>query len=223
MMFRFLKIFSVCATLLFANVAPAETTAKPVILVFGDSLSAAYGIPKEKGWVNLLAQRLSVQRVKDNQLPYEVANASVSGETTAGGISRLPAALQQFKPSIVVLELGANDGLRGLPTDAMKNNLEKMIAVCKQVNARVVLLGMLIPPNYGPKYTNNFKQVYMDLSQTYKTPFVPFFLDGVSGHSDLVIEDGLHPNVIAQPKILENVWPILKPLLKKDSKEPTLD
>lgn len=209
MMFRFLKILSVCTTLFFANPTLAETTSKPVILVFGDSLSAAYGIPKEKGWVNLLAQR-----IKDKQLPYEVANASISGETTAGGLSRLPAALQQFKPSIVILELGANDGLRGLPTDAMKNNLEKMIAACKQVNARVVLLGMLIPPNYGPKYTNDFKQVYLDLSQAYKTPFVPFFLDGVSGHSDLVIEDGLHPNVIAQPKILENVWPTLKPLFK---------
>lgn len=208
MMFRFLKILSVCTTLFFADAALAETLSKPVILVFGDSLSAAYGIPKEKGWVNLLAQR-----IKDKQLPYEVANASVSGETTAGGLSRLPAAIQQFKPSIVLIELGANDGLRGLPIDAMKNNLEKMIVACKQVNARVVLLGMLIPPNYGPKYTNGFKQVYLELSQTYKTPFVPFFLDGVSGHSDLVIEDGLHPNVNAQPKILENVWPTLKTLL----------
>ncbi|TXG96032.1 MAG: arylesterase [Nevskiaceae bacterium] len=210
-MFRFLHLLIVLPALLFTSLAMAETAPKQTILFFGDSLSAAYGIPKEQGWVNLIAQRL-----KDNQLPYEVANASVSGETTAGGLSRLPAALKQFKPSIVVIELGANDGLRGLPTDAMKNNLEKMIAACKQVNARVVLLGMLIPPNYGPKYTNGFKQVYLDLSQTYKTPFVPFFLDSVSGHSDLVIEDGLHPNVIAQPKILENVWPTLKPLLKSN-------
>jgi acyl-CoA thioesterase-1 len=209
MMFRFLKILSVCITLFFAHATLAETTSKPVILVFGDSLAAAYGIPKEKGWVNLLAQR-----VKDNQLPYEVANASVSGETTAGGLSRLPAALQQFKPSIVVIELGANDGLRGLPTDAMKNNLEKMIQASKQANAQVVLLGMFIPPNYGPQYTNGFKAVYLDLSEKYKTPFVPFFLDGVSGHADLVIEDGLHPNVNAQSKLLENVWPTLKPLLK---------
>lgn len=208
MMFRFLKILSVCTTLFFAHAALAETTSKPVILVFGDSLSAAYGIPKEKGWVNLLAQR-----VKDNQLPYEVANASVSGETTAGGLSRLPAALQQFKPSIVVIELGANDGLRGLPTDAMKNNLEKMIQASRQINAQVVLLGMFIPPNYGPKYTNGFKAVYLDLSEKYKTPFIPFFLDGISGHSDLVLEDGLHPNVNAQRKILENVWPTVKPLL----------
>lgn len=209
MMFRFLKILSVCTTLFFAHAALAETTSKPVILVFGDSLSAAYGIPKEKGWVNLLAQR-----IKDKQLPYEVANASVSGETTAGGLSRLPAVLQQFKPSIVVIELGANDGLRGLPLDAMKHNLEKMIQASKQINAQVVLLGMFIPPNYGPKYTNGFKAVYLDLSEKYKTPFVPFFLDGVSGHADLVIEDGLHPNVNAQSKLLENVWPTLKPLLK---------
>ncbi|WP_245545223.1 arylesterase [Methylophilus methylotrophus] len=186
----------------------ADNAPKQTILVFGDSLSAAYGIPKEQGWVNLVAQRL-----KDNQFPYEVANASVSGETTAGGLSRLPAALQQFKPSIVVIELGANDGLRGLPLDAMKNNLEKMIQASKQIKAQVVLLGMFIPPNYGPKYTNGFKAVYLDLSEKYKTPFIPFFLDGISGHSDLVIEDGLHPNVTAQPKILENVWPTLKPLL----------
>ncbi len=208
MMFRFLKILIVLPALLLTTLAMAETTSKQTILVFGDSLSAAYGIPKEQGWVNLVAQRL-----KDNQLPYEVANASVSGETTAGGLSRLPAALKQFKPSIVVLELGANDGLRGLPLDAMKNNLEKMIQASKQVNAQVVLLGMFIPPNYGPKYTNGFKAVYLDLSEKYKTAFIPFFLDGISGHSDLVLEDGLHPNVNAQRKILENVWPTLKPLL----------
>ncbi len=208
MMFRFLKILIVLPGLLFTNLVMADNATKQTILVFGDSLSAAYGIPKEQGWVNLVAQR-----VKDNQLPYEVANASVSGETTAGGLSRLPAALKQFKPSIVVIELGANDGLRGLPLDAMKNNLEKMIQASKQINAQVVLLGMFIPPNYGPKYTNGFKAVYLDLSEKYKTPFIPFFLDGISGHSDLVLEDGLHPNVNAQRKILENVWPTLKPLL----------
>ncbi len=208
MMFRFLKILIVLPGLLFTHLVMADNAPKQTILVFGDSLSAAYGIPKEQGWVNLVAQRL-----KDNQFPYEVANASVSGETTAGGLSRLPAALQQFKPSIVVIELGANDGLRGLPLDAMKNNLEKMIQASKQIKAQVVLLGMFIPPNYGPKYTNGFKAVYLDLSEKYKTPFIPFFLDGISGHSDLVIEDGLHPNVTAQPKILENVWPTLKPLL----------
>ena len=211
MMFRFLKILIVLPGLLFTNLAMAESAPKQTILVFGDSLSAAYGIPKEQGWVNLVAQR-----VKDNQLPYEVANASVSGETTAGGLSRLPAALKQFKPSIVVIELGANDGLRGLPLDAMKSNLEKMIQASKQINAQVVLLGMFIPPNYGPKYTNGFKAVYLDLSEKYKTPFIPFFLDGISGHSDLVLEDGLHPNVNAQRKILENVWPTLKPLLSKN-------
>lgn len=212
MMFRFLKILIVLPGLLFTNLAMTESAPKQTILVFGDSLSAAYGIPKEQGWVNLVAQR-----VKDNQLPYEVANASVSGETTAGGLSRLPAALKQFKPSIVVIELGANDGLRGLPLDAMKNNLEKMIQASKQINAQVVLLGMFIPPNYGPKYTNGFKAVFLDLSEKYKTPFIPFFLDGISGHSDLVLEDGLHPNVNAQRKVLENVWPTLKPLLTKNT------
>lgn len=211
MMFRFLKILIVLPGLLFTNLVLAEAASKQTILVFGDSLSAAYRIPQTQGWVSLLGQRL-----KDNQLPYEVANASVSGETTAGGLSRFPAALKQFKPSIVVIELGANDGLRALSLDAMKTNLEKMIQASKQTNAQVVLLGMFIPPNYGPKYTNGFKAVYLDLSEKYKTPFVPFFLDGISGHSDLVLEDGLHPNVNAQRKILENVWPTLKPLLAKN-------
>ncbi|MGP1716716.1 MAG: arylesterase [Methylophilus sp.] len=191
----------------------AEAASKQTILVFGDSLSAAYHIPQSQGWVSLLAQR-----VKDNQLPYEVANASVSGETTAGGLSRLPAAIKQFKPSIVVIELGANDGLRALSLDAMKSNLEKMILASKQANAQVVLLGMFIPPNYGPRYTNGFKAAYLELAEKYKIPFIPFFLDGISGHSDLVLEDGLHPNVNAQRKILENVWPTLKPLLANNSK-----
>jgi acyl-CoA thioesterase I len=213
MMFRFLKILIVLPGLLFTHLAMAEATSKQTILVFGDSLSAAYRIPQAQGWVSLLGQR-----VKDNQLPYEVANASVSGETTAGGLSRLPAALKQFKPSIIVIELGANDGLRALPLDAMKNNLEKMIQASQQANAQVVLLGMFIPPNYGPKYTNGFKAVYLDLSEKFKIPFVPFFLDGISGHSDLVLEDGLHPNVNAQRKILENVWPTLKPLLMTNIK-----
>ena len=213
MMFRFIHLLIVLPALLFNSLAMAEAAPKQTILFFGDSLSAAYGIPKEQGWVNLVAQR-----IKDNQLPYEVANASVSGETTAGGLSRLPAALKQFKPSIVVLELGANDGLRGLPVDAMKNNLEKIIQASKQANAQVVLLGMLIPPNYGPKYTNGFKAAFLDLSDKYKTPFIPFFLDGISGHSDLVLEDGLHPNVNAQRKILGNVWPTLKPLVTSYTK-----
>lgn len=213
MMFRFLHLLIVLPALLFTSLAMAEAAPKQTILVFGDSLSAGFGIPKEQGWVNLLAQHL-----KDKQLPYEVANASVSGETTAGGLSRIPAVLKQFKPSIVVLELGANDGLRGLPLDAMKINLEKMIQTSKQINAEVVLLGMLIPPNYGPKYTNGFKDVYLDLSEKYKTPFVPFFLDGVSGHNDLLIEDGLHPNVNAQKKLLENIWPTIKPLTANTTK-----
>ncbi len=213
MMFRFLKILIVLPSLLFTHLVAAESASKQTILVFGDSLSAAYRIPQAQGWVSLLGQRL-----KDNQLPYEVANASVSGETTAGGLSRVPAALKQFKPSIVVIELGANDGLRALSLDAMKTNLEKMIQASKQANAQVVLLGMFIPPNYGPKYTNGFKAVYLDLSEKYKTPFVPFFLDGISGHSDLVLEDGLHPNVNAQRKILENVWPTLRAMLKQTHK-----
>ncbi len=209
MMFRFLKIACILTGLCLSQFAMAESS-KPVILFFGDSLSAAYGIPKPQGWVNLFAQRL-----KDKQIPYEVANASVSGETTAGGLSRLPAALKQFKPSIIVIELGANDGLRGLPVEAMKNNLEKMIHTSQAAHAQVVLFGMLVPPNYGPKYFYQFKSAFQALADQYKLPFVPFFLDGVSGHSDLVLEDGLHPNVKAQSMLLENVWPTLNGLLNK--------
>lgn len=198
---------------LLALCAPMAVTAQaaraPVILVVGDSLSAAYQIPKSQGWVSLLAQRL-----KDKRLPYEVANASVSGETSAGGLQRLGAALQQFQPSIVVIELGANDGLRGLSLQAMQHNLEQMIRSSQQARAKVVLLEMYIPPNYGPQYTQGFTAVYHQLAQQYRLTLVPFFLQGVAGQRALLLDDGLHPNAQAQPQLLENVWSSLTPLLK---------
>jgi acyl-CoA thioesterase I len=181
------------------------------ILVFGDSLSAALGLPAEQGWVALLQERVHSQGYG-----YEVINASVSGETSAGGLERLPRALQQHHPAIVVLELGANDGLRGLPVDAMRTNLAQMIYLAEQAGARVMLLGIRIPPNYGPRYTQQFTAAYTDLAREHRLPFVPFLLKDVALKPALMQGDGMHPNAAGEPHVLENVWPVLKPLLKKN-------
>lgn len=191
---------------LFGSVARAES---PVILVLGDSLSAGYGIPVEKGWVNLLQRRL-VER----GFPYRVVNASISGDTTSGGLSRLPAALELHRPAIVVLELGANDGLRGQPPMAMSRNLSRMIERSQQAGARVLLAEMRIPPNYGPLYAQKFQATFGELAQHYAIPLIPFLLDGVAGNPALIQDDGLHPRAEAQPRILDNVWAVLEPVLK---------
>lgn len=180
------------------------------ILIYGDSLSAAYGIPQQLGWVSLLQQRLD-----DQHYPYKVINASVSGETSIGGLSRLSATLNDHQPSIVILELGANDGLRGLPLTAMQANLGQIIEQSKKSGAKVLLIGMKIPPNYGAKYSQSFTQKYYQLSQEYKVPRVPFMLKGMENRPELIQDDGLHPNVQGQPIILENIWPQLKRILKK--------
>ncbi len=191
---------------LFGSAARAES---PVILVLGDSLSAGYGIPVEKGWVNLLQRRL-VER----GFPYRVVNASISGDTTSGGLSRLPAALELHRPAIVVLELGANDGLRGQPPMAMSRNLSQMIERSQQAGARVLLAEMRIPPNYGPLYAQKFQATFGELAQHYAIPLIPFLLDGVAGNPALIQDDGLHPRAEAQPRILDNVWAVLEPALK---------
>lgn len=191
---------------LFGSVARAES---PVILVLGDSLSAGYGIPVEKGWVSLLQRRL-VER----GFSYRVVNASISGDTTSGGLSRLPAALELHRPAIVVLELGANDGLRGQPPMAMSRNLSRMIEQSQQAGARVVLAEMRIPPNYGPLYAQKFQATFGELAQHYAIPLIPFLLDGVAGNPALIQDDGLHPRAEAQPQILDNVWAVLEPALK---------
>ena len=191
---------------LFGSAARAES---PVILVLGDSLSAGYGIPVEKGWVNLLQRRL-VER----GFPYRVVNASISGDTTSGGLSRLPAALELHRPAIVVLELGANDGLRGQPPMAMSRNLSQMIERYQQAGARVLLAEMRIPPNYGPLYAQKFQATFGELAQHYAIPLIPFLLDGVAGNPALIQDDGLHPRAEAQPQILDNVWAVLEPALK---------
>jgi len=200
----------VVLSLLFLMTVLPSTAAQssPVILVFGDSLSAAYGIPRELGWVNLLQQRLATQAY-----PHAVVNASVSGETTSGGLSRITAALETHQPAVVILELGANDGLRGLPTDDMRRNLAAIVTKCQQRKARVLLAGMLLPPNYGPVYARQFQQSFEDIARQYKLPTPPFLLEGIAGKAELTQEDGLHPLAEAQPRILDNLWSTLKPLL----------
>jgi acyl-CoA thioesterase-1 len=181
------------------------------ILVFGDSLSAAYGLKPEQGWVALLNERLRTQGYG-----YTVVNASVSGETTSGGLQRLPRSLELNKPQILVLELGANDALRGLPLANAKDNLSKMLELAQKAGARVLLVGMRIPPNYGPKYTADFVQMYTDLSSRYRAPLLPFLLQSVALDSGKMQDDGLHPNASGEPAVLDTLWPQLVPLLKKD-------
>jgi acyl-CoA thioesterase I len=187
----------------------ATGTEAPAILVLGDSLSAAYGIPAEQGWVNLLQRRLL-----EHGFPHRVVNASISGDTTSGGLSRLPAALERERPALVVLELGANDGLRGQSLDAMTDNLARMIEMSRQAGAQIALAEMRIPPNYGPAYTQKFQAAFGELAVRYEIALIPFLLDGVAGDRTLIQDDGLHPSADAQPRILDNVWPVLEPLLE---------
>jgi acyl-CoA thioesterase I len=187
------------------------TASDRTILVFGDSLSAAYGLRPEQGWVALLDKRLRAQGYG-----YGVVNASVSGETTSGGVQRLPRALELNKPQILVLELGANDALRGLPLSIAKDNLSKMIELGDKAGARVLLVGMRIPPNYGPRYTADFVQMYSDLAARYHTALVPFLLQSVALDPGQMQDDGLHPNAKGEPAVLDTLWPQLVPLLKKD-------
>jgi acyl-CoA thioesterase-1 len=190
--------------------ARAET---PTVLVFGDSISAGYGLPRvEQGWVALLQAKL-----KKEGYGYEVVNASVSGETTGGGLARLPRALSLHQPSIVILELGGNDGLRALPIAPMRANLARMAELSTAAGAQVVLVGMRIPPNYGPQYTEQFSGVYAQIAHDEHLALVPFLLDGVALTPTLMQDDGIHPNEAGQPRLLENVWPALAPLLKSSA------
>jgi len=181
------------------------------ILVFGDSLSAAYGIRPDQGWVALLTQRLQSQGYG-----YQIVNASVSGETTGGGVERLPRALQLHRPETVILELGANDGLRGLPLGETRENLSRMVGLAQAAGARVLLLGIRIPPNYGPRYTEGFARIFPELANQYHLPLIPFLLEKVALDPTLMQADGMHPNASGEPPILDTVWPHLKPLLKKN-------
>jgi acyl-CoA thioesterase I len=193
--------------MLFAFGAPAA--AQRSILVLGDSISSAYGLAQSRGWVALLGER-----VKRERPDYIVANASVSGDTTAGGAARLPQALARHKPAVVVLELGGNDGLRGLPVAEMKRNLAAMVEQSRKAGARVLLVGMKIPPNYGPDYTSSFDAVYTDLARQLKVPLVPFLMEDFADKIELFQPDRIHPTEAAQPLMLERVWKGLEPLLK---------
>jgi acyl-CoA thioesterase-1 len=179
------------------------------ILVYGDSLSAAYGIAQARGWVALLGERLKRERPD-----YSVVNASISGETTAGGRARLPGALERHKPAILVLELGANDGLRGLPLRQMQENLAAMIREAQAAGARVLVVGMKMPPNYGPDYTQAFESAYGELAKRYKTALVPFLLEDFAARPELFQADRIHPAEAAQPLMLERVWQALRPMLR---------
>lgn len=180
------------------------------ILVFGDSLSAAHGLRPEQGWVALLDARLKAQGYE-----YQVINASESGETTTGGLARLPRELRLTRPGILILELGANDALRGLPLALARQRLGEMIRVAEAAGARVLLIGLLIPPNYGPRYARQFADIYPDLARQFHTALVPFLLKGVALDPDIMQRDGLHPNARGEPLVLDNVWPYLAPMLKK--------
>ncbi len=189
-----------------ARAVPAP--ADPTLLVVGDSLSAGYGLETGAGWVDLLRRRLRQLRTR-----WQVINASISGDTTAGGLARLPALLSRDRPRVVVIELGGNDALRGLQLTDTRANLEQMVALCKHAGARVLLVGMQIPPNYGAAYTERFAAIFPEVARTQHVALVPFLLAGVVAHPDWFQSDNIHPTARAQPVMLETVWPRLAPLL----------
>jgi acyl-CoA thioesterase-1 len=201
------------ATLAAAFLAvPATAAGAPVILVVGDSLSAEYGLKRGSGWVALLEERLAQQKI-----PAKVVNASISGDTASGGRARLPVLLAQHKPTHVVIELGANDGLRGLPVPGLQADLSAMVQAAQKAGAQVLLVGMQLPPNYGGDYARRFAEVFGTVARQYHTGLVPFLLAGVADapeSRDLFQADGIHPKATAHPRILDNVWPELKKQLK---------
>lgn len=196
------------------GVLPARA-APATILILGDSLSAEYGLPRGQGWVALLEQRLAA-----SQQTVRVVNASISGETTSGGAARLPELLRRHQPAVVVIELGGNDALRGLPLDSTRNHLRAMVKAAQSAQAKVLLVGMQVPPNYGARYTQDFAQLFQQVAREEKTALVPFFLAGLADAPDprqWFQPDGIHPTVQAQPRMLDNVWPALRPLLPRVS------
>jgi acyl-CoA thioesterase-1 len=189
--------------------APAAAS-PPVILVLGDSLSSAHGIGEQQGWVNLLQARL-----EENGYPHKVVNASVSGDTTRDALSRLDASIARHRPDIAIVELGGNDGLRAFSIDSIEDNLSRIIRMLREARVKVVLAGMRMPPNYGPVYTRAFEKLYPALAERFNAVLVPFFMDGVATDPALMQDDDIHPNAAAQPLLLDNVWPALKPLLEE--------
>ncbi len=187
----------------------AQGAPEKPILVLGDSLSAAYGISQPRGWVALLAERLKRERPD-----YIVVNASISGETTSGGAARIAAALEKHRPAVVVVGLGANDGLRGLPVAQMRQNLGAIVGQSRKAGARVLVLGMKMPPNYGPDYSRQFENAFANIAKQHRAGLVPFFLEDLSDQPEFFLPDRIHPAENAQPLILERVWKALRPLLR---------
>ena len=208
-LFKKLSVLRLALAIVLLSGAASAYSAPKTVLVLGDSLSAEYGLARGAGWVALMEQRLQQQK-----LDLDVVNASVSGETTSGGRNRLPALLNKYHPSVVVIELGANDGLRGLPVAAAEANLRAMADASRQAGARVMLIGMRMPPNYGHDYTEKFFAMYAALSKQIKAPLVPFMLEGVADKPQLFQADGLHPVAAAHPTILANIWPTLQKTIK---------
>jgi acyl-CoA thioesterase I len=190
----------------FASVAAYGAT----LLVLGDSLSAAYGIGPREGWVTLLEERLQQKR-----FDYSVVNASISGETTSGGATRIVEALDRTHPDVVIVALGGNDGLRGLPVGQMVTNLSRIIGAAKGRGARVLLVGVRVPPNYGARYAREFEGAFVEVAGRHRVPLVPHILEGIGERRELMQEDNIHPTAAAQARILENIWPKLEPLLKR--------
>ena len=188
---------------------PQAAWAGGTILVYGDSLSAAYGLSQDAGWATLLQARL-----KQKGFDYTVANASISGETPSGGAARIEEALKAHRPKLVIVALGGNDGLRGLPLAQMRVNLAKIVRASQKARSRVLLVGMRLPPNYGASYTRQFEQAYADLARDYRTALVPFLLEGMTERRDLFQSDNIHPTAEAQPVLLDNVWKALAPMLR---------
>ena len=193
-----------------ATPARSAESKRPVIVVLGDSISAEYGLPRDTGWVELLRKRLAQERID-----YSVANASISGDTTSGGRARMPELIQRLKPSIVIVELGANDALRGVPLSTTEDNLRTIIEQAQQGHAKVVLVGMYVPSNYGPAYTQRFHAMYGTIAHDMNARLVPFLLAGIENRPDMFQADQMHPTQQAQPVLLDNVWPVLAPLLRQ--------
>ena len=186
----------------------------PVVLVVGDSISAGYGLPSGAGWVALLQKKLS-----EAHFPHRVVNASISGDTTAGGRDRLPALLKQHRPAVTVIELGGNDGLRGGSLDAMRDNLDAMIVEAQKAGSRALVVGIRLPPNYGPAYTQRFAAIFADVARAHKAAVVPFLFEGFGENNAMFQPDGIHPTAAVQGKLLDNVWPELEPLLGASAKD----
>ncbi|PXX91594.1 arylesterase [Marinobacter vulgaris] len=208
----FLRLRSIVFLALICAGAQAQAS-QNTLMIFGDSLSAAYGVQTEEAWVALLKERLDEEGLDQ----WQVVNASISGETTDGGVRRLPRLLDENDPDIVIIELGGNDGLRGFPPDVIRSNLSSMIEQVNESGARALLVGMQIPPNYGQRYTSAFAEIYPQLAEQQQTELVPFFLDGVYDQEGLMQDDDIHPTAEAQGQLLDNVWPVLEPMLRRQS------